>query len=201
MAGPDVQNVVVAGNGGIWVGPENEVAPAAGAAPAAAWQEVGFATDDGAVITSDHTVTPVNAWQALGAIRNLTTDAPMSVKFTCIEFTPHVVELAFSGGSVDGTTSTYTPGDPSDPAIRAVLIRGIDGDAVIDAWFPRTQLQASRDINLQKILETRVPIELGVLFTTPRFLINTLNLPSWVGVGPLSVGAQSAAPKAGSKAA
>ena len=58
------------------------------AVPASGWSELGYATEDGVTITSDHTVTAVMAWQALGAIRNLITDAPLAVKFTCIEVTP-----------------------------------------------------------------------------------------------------------------
>jgi hypothetical protein len=175
------------------VGAESLAPPTtAGAAPATGWKELGYATEDGATITSDQAVTGVMAWQALGAIRNLVTDAPLSVKFTCIELTPWVVELAFGGGVVDGTTSKYTPGDPAVQATKAVLIRGIDGTAVWDWYFPRCQLQASRDINLQRIQETRVPIELGVLYATPRFSIATLNVPSWTGAGPLMIETEEA---------
>ena len=106
-----------------------------------------------------------------------------------------MVELAFAGGDV--TASKYTPGDPADPAIRAVLIRGIDGDSTFDWWFPRAQLQASRDINLQRIQETRVPIELGILYATPdRFSMQT-DHPAWTGtLTPLSVEVESRSSKA-----
>jgi hypothetical protein len=181
------------GNGAVYVGAESLAPPATpGTAPATGWKELGYTTEDGATFTSDQTVTGVMAWQALGAIRNLVTDAPLSIKFTCIELTPWVVELAFGGGSVDGTTSKYTPPDPSVLSTKAVLVRSMDGTAVWDWYFPRTQLQASRDINLQRIQETRLPIEMGVLWATPRFTIAALNVPSWTGVGPLMIDPQEA---------
>lgn len=178
----DASNIVVAGDGDVWVAPENTPAPTFAGAPTTPWAPLGFATEDGVQITYDRTVTPVNAWQALGALRNLTTDAPLAIAFTCIEFTPGVIELAFRGGMLDTTdpdSTVWTAPEADTEDVRACLVRGIDGASTFDFYFPRTELQGSHQMNLQRTQESRVPIELGVLFATPRFTIVS-DHPSWV---------------------
>jgi hypothetical protein len=180
----DAGNIVVAGDGDIWVAPENTAAPAFKAAPASPWDVIGYATEDGVMIGYDRTVTAVNAWQALGALRNLTTDVPMAITFTCIELKPDSVQLAFRGGTLTSTATkgTYTAPDAETQDIRAVLIRGLDGASTFDFYFPRCEMQGSHQLNLQRTQESRVPVELGVLFAVPRFTIAS-DHPSWVS-GP-----------------
>jgi len=178
----DVANIVVAADGDVWVGPELTAAPDFGEAPDDAdWTAVGYATEDGVQIGYDRSVQGVPAWQALGSLRNLTTDAPMTVTFTCIEFKPDVVMLAFRGGAVvvAAGSGKYTPPDADAGDVRAVFVRGIDGDTTVDVWFPRVEMQSSHQMNLQRIQETRVPVELGVLFNSPRFTIES-DHPAWL---------------------
>jgi hypothetical protein len=187
LSGLDPTEVRVAGSGSVSVAPEGTALPTDADTPlAAAYQHLGYISEDGVSFTLSRDQTDINAWQATEALRVLITAEPKTVAFELMQFEPLTVQLAFRGGTFTTTgtapdqTTTFTPPGAGVNDIRAMVVEALDGSVTIRYSFSRVALQGDVTWQLQRADAVRLPLEFGVQAATPPMTIIT-NDPAWVG--------------------
>jgi len=172
MPGLEAENVVVAGTGTVWVAPEGTPMPTDLAALASPWLDMGYVGEDGCTFTVSRDQDTISAWQSLDPIRVLVTAEPKTIAFELMEFDAESLKLALRGGDVAGTTvKTYTPPDPGQQDVRAMVVDGIDGDTTFRFAFPRVALQGDVEWTLARSDAIRLPLEFQVLSAAEKWKI------------------------------
>jgi hypothetical protein len=126
---PNAQEITVAASGTIYVanisGTTTTYPTTVAGTLAAAFQELGYATEDGVTFTETPDVTDINAWQSAFPVRRLVTARANTVACSLLQWNEDSFATAFGGGSftTDGTTYTFTPPAPTDalPDFAVVL--------------------------------------------------------------------------------
>jgi hypothetical protein len=137
LGGWDATQVRLGTTGNIWRAPALTAAPAdAATAPATPWVNLGYASDDGFAITPKVDTTDIMVWQSQYPVRSKVMQS-IEIKSKLVQDDPEIWQLAFGGGSVDGTTGTYTPPAPGEVYENAFLFDVIDGADLIRYWFAR----------------------------------------------------------------
>lgn len=186
MPGLEAENVVVAANGAVWIAPEGTAPPVDLAAPAAAWVDVGYVSDDGVTFSLSRDTEDVMAWQSTEAIRRLVTAEPKELSFELLEFDPESLSLAFRGGSVSKTgvapaeIATFTPPLPGESAVVAVLVDWQDGDANWRFSASRAEISGDVEFNLTRSDAVRLPLTLAILASGPPTWTILSDAASWV---------------------
>ena len=86
--------VVVAGNGIAYAAPVGTAAPTnATSSPNAAFELLGYISDDGATFTEGKEITDINAWQSFYPIRKIITSRSVEVTFALREFNRRAVQF------------------------------------------------------------------------------------------------------------
>lgn len=163
----DSEEVVVAGDGRVYVAPVGTAFPDFGDAPAAPWVELGYFTNDGVTVKVGRETKDIEAFQSLEPIRVIVTKRPVDVSFKLMQTNAPQVELALGGGTFaeEGTSNVYryTPSDPSFVDERAVLVEIEDGDDTYRVELPRCLNKAGVEFSFKREEEVMFPIELSVL--------------------------------------
>lgn len=170
----EATHVTVAGYGSVWVAPEGTTLPTGITEPAAPFVDIGYIGEDGAQITMSREQEEIYAWQSGDPVRVLVTQEPKTIAFELLEFDRESLELAFRGGTWGGTDPgpyTYTPPAGGGSDVRAMVIDGLDGTAQVRFLFPRVQLQGDVEFALTRTDAVRLPLEFGVLASTPSWSI------------------------------
>jgi hypothetical protein len=174
MAGQDAQDVVVAGTGAVYVAPDGTALPTDLVTPLpAAWEDVGYVSEDGVTFTFSREQEEVNAWQVSTPVRVLVTNEPISIAFELIQFDQTTVMLAFRGGAVAGTVApfTYTPPDAGATDVRALTIDAVDGNYHFRFSFPRAQVAEDVEMALVRSDAARLPLTFAVLAAPVKWQI------------------------------
>lgn len=180
---PDPDNVVVAGTGAVYVAPEGTALPAALAALAAPWKELGYVGEDGVTFTSSRDQDELRAWQSSDPVRVLVTAEPKTIEFELLEFgSPDVVELALRGGTiaVAASVATFTPPAAGVEDVRAMVIEAEDDGASFRFCFARVALSDDVAMQLAKSDATRLPLTFGVQSGGWKIVTDH---PAWVAAG------------------
>ena len=164
----DANEVVIAGNGRIFVAPVGTTAPAdVTTAWAAAWIDLGYATEDGVTFTVGRTVTDIMAWQAFDPIRRVITAMNTTIAFVLQQWNEHTTKLAFGGGTITTTAGPpahylYTP--PAAEVIdeRAVGIEWLDGTKIYRLLIAKAMVTDDVSTQLVRTDTAQLPITLGV---------------------------------------
>lgn len=133
-------NVRVAVTGTVSVGPVGTTAPTGGNdALNAAFDDLGYVSEDGVTETRDRTSNSLRAWQNGDRVREVVTEANLSYEFTMVETKQETVELYYGG-----TVNTTTGGIPIVPAKtggrKAFVIDVVDGDEYIRTYIPEGEV-------------------------------------------------------------
>lgn len=174
MAGQDAQNVIVAGTGAVFVAPENTALPADLVTPLpAAWEDVGYISEDGVQFTFSREQEEVMAWQVSTPVRILVTNEPITIEFELEQFDRETVMLAFRGGTFVGSAApyTYTPPDAGASDVRAMTIDAVDGDYQFRFCFPRMQISDDVAFALVRSDAVRLPLTFNVLASDTKWTI------------------------------
>lgn len=97
----------------VYVAPKGTTMPVDLAAPAAAFVELGWLSEDGAEIGRDVSTTDFTAWQGGVIVRSKITGVKNTIKVTCLEETAVALDLYYPGrttATVTGTTTITVPG-------------------------------------------------------------------------------------------
>lgn len=130
--------IVVGGNGFLWVAPVGTAAPTTTTtALNAAFIDMGFATEDGVTVTVGKTIVDIRVWQSFYAARKLVTDRNFRVAFALRQWNEVNVPLAF-GGTFSGTTPNYKI-EPTAPEVvdtRSFVFEWVDGTKNYRLYIP-----------------------------------------------------------------
>lgn len=162
----DPNEIVVAGNGRIFVAPVGTAAPTDTAtAWPAGWVDLGYATEDGVTISKGRDVTEVRVWQSRLAVRRFVTSETLDVSFSLVQWNADTIPLAFGGGDVvtAGGVSTYTPPESGALDERAVGIEWVDGDRVHRLVLERSMVSDAVETNLNATSPAELPITMSAL--------------------------------------
>lgn len=171
-------NVVVAGTGNWRLAPVGSTAPGdSTAAPDAAFADMGYIGEDGAVLTVGREVTDVRAWQALDPIRKIMTARTVRVAAALREWKRATAIFAFGGGTVTGTPGDYefTPASAGELDPRSAILDWADGTKHYRLWIARGMAVENVDTNLTRSGPADLPFTFDAEFdgTNPIFKLFT----------------------------
>lgn len=122
--------IVVGGNGTVWVAPLDTTQPTnPTAAPVAAWLKLGYVTDAGATITDTKALNPIPAWQSFYAVRQIIASREFTVAFGLLQWSQDTVKLAFGGGTISNPSAgvfKFVPPSPEDVDYRMLMLDWVD---------------------------------------------------------------------------
>src|SRR5436190_20024423 len=117
MAWNNENEIVVAGNGQVYVAPKGTALPTDPvAALNANFLGLGYIADDGATITVTPEIGEWSAWQSRTPVRREKTAMQVEVSFGLMQWDEDSVPFAFGGGSVSGSAGSYRYDLPADDA-------------------------------------------------------------------------------------
>jgi len=136
---PNAAQVVVAGNGSVYVGITSTPAPTdATTALNAGFKEMGFISEDGATFTEGKDITDIGAWQSFYPLRKIITGRTVQVAFALREWRRPAVEFAL-GGTVSGTAPgpySYIPPAPELLATKSLVLNWVDASKNYRLYIP-----------------------------------------------------------------
>lgn len=148
--------IKVASEGGIYVAPYSEglVLPTdVETAIDAAFNELGYANDDGVTATKSEEVEEINVWQSQNAVRRITTSRDFSAAASLAQWNRDTVATALGGGTWSepkaGVYRFDPPADADPLAEYAVVVEAIDGERV-DRWVLK-QANVTGEIETQMV--------------------------------------------------
>ena len=146
------QEVRVAITGNLYVAPVGTAAPTdATTAPAAAWQDLGYTTEDGVTFTKAVTREQVAAWQSVTPVRTILSSQECNLAFSLMQWNETTLGY-YMGATVAGTAPDFQLDIPVSPQTdeRALLLDFIDGTIHYRIHFPRSELSETGEIPLTR---------------------------------------------------
>jgi hypothetical protein len=134
----------------------------------AAWQDLGYLTDDGPAITPGYTTKDIMGWQSLLPVRKVATERTLEWKFPLMQTDAFTFPLAFGGGTITGTAPgpwTYTPPDPSFIDERAFGLEVNDGTVTERYILQRGLVTDVKDIPFKRGEAVRFEVTVSMLAT------------------------------------
>lgn len=167
MPTKDADEIVVAGNGSIYVGELGATAPAdiLDTIDPAEFFELGYANEDGVTFTDGKTIEDINAWQSFYALRRIMTAKEGTLAFNLLQWNGATVRLAFGGGSVTEDQAgayRFTPPAPGVVDERSMIIAWVDGSKNYRLIVPRGMVTENVETQLTKSAAGELPITFGV---------------------------------------
>lgn len=165
MANADA--IVVAANGNVRVAPVGATQPTTpDAAPAAAWLDLGYVSEDGVTFTDSKEIEDVNAWQSFYPVRKIVTGKEATLAFALREWDERTVPLAFGGGTITSPSAgvwRYVPPAPGTLDLRALMIDWQDGDKDYRLIVPRGMVSEAVETNLVRTGAADLPITFSAI--------------------------------------
>lgn len=175
--GKDTAQIVVGGNGSVFVAPVGTTEPTSiGIALDAAFIDIGYVTEDGATFLDGKTIEDINVWQLFYAARKLITGKEASLAFVLSQWSETAIPLAFGGGAtvqdIVGEFS-YTPPAPGVIDERAMILEWVDGIKNYRIIVPRGLVTENVETNVVKTGAAELPITFAIVGSaagTPWYL-------------------------------
>lgn len=126
----------------VYVAPKGTTLPTALAAPAAAFADLGWLSEDGVDVTRESSSTDFTAWQGGTIVRSKVSGVKDTVKVVCLEETAVALGLLYPGSTSATTTGTTTIAVPggSKSNEKALVVDFID-DAISKRYaIPRAEV-------------------------------------------------------------
>jgi hypothetical protein len=131
-------------------------APTSAAAPTnsttaldAAFDDVGYISEDGVVETRDRSTNNIIAWQNADVVRTVTTESSITVQFTMIETNRNSLEL-FYGTAVTGVAPlgaiNITPSDSGGR--KSIVVDYVDGTKFVRLYLPEAEVTEVGELTL-----------------------------------------------------
>lgn len=167
MAWNEASELVVAGNGQIYVAPVGTALPAGpSTALNAAFIGLGYTTEDGASFSVSPNIEEFRAWQSRQPVRREMTEQDMQVSFALEQWNEETVPLAFGGGEITSVSGgyKYTPPAATDALDeRAMVIDADDGDRRVRIVIPRGNVTDAVETTFQRSELAVLPITFQAL--------------------------------------
>lgn len=143
MAWNDAGDLIVAGDGQVYVAPVGTALPTTGPSQAlnSAFEGLGFLTDDGVSLSVSPDIQDFMAWQSRRPIRRELKAQEVQVQFTLQQWDEDSVPFAFGGGGITdlgaGSYRYDLPDDSAQLQEKAIVVDLIDGSIRWRWVFPR----------------------------------------------------------------
>jgi hypothetical protein len=133
----------------------------------AAFEGLGFHTEDGVTVSNAPEITELRVWQARYPIRRQRDTENFTVSFALVQFNEVSVPLAFGGGIVESDGATgykYSPPSP-DAAIveKALIVDVVDGSTHGRFVIPRGNAIEAVEANFRRTELATLPITFSAL--------------------------------------
>lgn len=126
----------------VYVAPKGTTLPVGLAAPAAAFQDLGWLSEDGVDVTRESSSTDFTAWQGGTIVRSKVSGVKDTVKVVCLEETAIALGLLYPGSTsatATGVTTISVPGGAASNE-KALLVDFIDDDVTKRYSIPRAEV-------------------------------------------------------------
>lgn len=163
----DANDLVVAANGRVYVGPTTATLPADETeALDAAFVDLGYCTENGVTVSPTMTVESVQPWQSFYSIREIVTARELTVGFELLQFNADTTVLAFGGGTVTEETPGHFKMVPPSPEIvdkRTVVVDWSDGDKDYRLVIPVAMMSDGGEFSLSRTAPATLAVTLKAL--------------------------------------
>lgn len=141
MAGKNIEDVRVGVDGIISTGAFGVAAAPTSAESVlgAGWADLGYASEDGVTETTEQSTTVLRAWQRAKKVRTLIEEGTVRYQLTLIQTNADTVAFYY-GGTVDPTDGSILIDPTKERPVVAFNIDVIDGDSIIRAYGPESQV-------------------------------------------------------------
>lgn len=172
MATRESENIRVGANGDVYLGRIADVAALPGTDDPretldSAFQEIGYASDDGVTFSFGTTVEDINAWQKSTPVRRLVTARSFDVGVQLLEWRPENFAIVFGGGTWEETDPgvwAYTPPADTDPLTEyAMVVDWNDGDNLHRAVIRKGTVTDDVETQLVRNGPALLPVTLNAL--------------------------------------
>ncbi len=126
----------------VYVAPKGTTGPVALAAPAVAFADLGWLSEDGTDVTRETSSTDFTAWQGGTIVRSKVSGVKDTIKVVCLEETAISLGLYYPGSTsatVTGTTTITIPGGSSSNE-KALVVDFIDDTVTKRYSIPRAEV-------------------------------------------------------------
>jgi hypothetical protein len=163
----DASELIVAGSGEVYVAPVGTALPTTPIATLnAAFEGLGYHTEDGVSLSVSPTVEEFMAWQSRQAIRREMTAQEIQVSFSLQQWNETTLPLAFGGGAITPVSGGYRydfPTDTASLAEKAMVVDCIDGSEHHRFVFERGTVTEAVETQFQRGATAVLPITFKVL--------------------------------------
>lgn len=160
----DAEETVVASSGTVSVAPLGSTVPTGMGTLNAAFESVGFVTEDGVLLRDELVIEDEPAWQLIEPDSKVVTSRLRTLQFDLEQWNRQNVELAFAGGAWSvpsaGVYRYDPPADGSAITEFAVVIDWVDDDADHRLVVQRAILQEGTETRLSATGLALLPISL-----------------------------------------
>lgn len=163
----DPNQIIVGGTGRLYVAPENTLTPGYLTDDLdPAFLDLGYTTEDGAKFTDSKTTNDIRPWQSFYPVRVHVTERSAMMEFTLLQWNQASIPLAFGGGGFTQPRAgeyRYTPPEPEELAINAIVLDVTDGDRHFRFSIPRGFVTSSAESTFAKTGPALLPITFTIL--------------------------------------
>lgn len=155
MAWNDPSETIIGGNGQVYVAPVGTALPANESASLnAAFNGLGYHTEDGLQISTDVEISEHMVWQSKTEVRRAKESEEFTISFTLVQFNEVTVPLALGGGTVTDLGSSHykiSPPTVADALQERALIADVaDGSRLARFVIPKGTITEGVEIQFNR---------------------------------------------------
>jgi hypothetical protein len=163
----DAEDLVVAANGRVYVGPTTATLPDDEIETLDSdFIDVGYLTDAGVTVSPSMSVESIQPWQSFYSVREIVTAREMNVSMEMLQFNSETTVLAFGGGTVTEESSGHYKLVPPSPEVidrRAAVIDWQDGDKNYRLVVPVCMVSEGGEFSLSRTAPATLSVTLKAL--------------------------------------
>lgn len=163
----DAEDLVVAANGRVYVGPTTATLPTdESEALDSDFVDLGYLTDAGLTVSPSMTVESVQPWQSFYSVREIVTARELTLGMELLQFNADTTVLAFGGGVVTEESSGHfklVPPSPETIDKRSAVVDWQDGDKKYRLVVPVCMMSEGGEFTLARTSPATLAVTLKAL--------------------------------------
>lgn len=163
----DAEDLVVAANGRVYVGPTTANLPTSESTTLdSSFVDLGYLTEDGVTVSPSMSTESVQPWQSFYSVREIVTERELTISFELLQFNAENTVLAFGGGTVTETTPGKYKMVPPSPEVvdkRTAIVDWQDGDKKYRLVIPVCMMSEGGEFSLSRSTPSTLAITLKAL--------------------------------------
>lgn len=168
MPGNDAKEILVGGNGAVYIAPAGTTMPDdIDDTLDSAFVELGYLSEDGPTFTEGKTTEDVRVWQRFHPARKIVTERSAVAAFVMRQWSEDTVVFAFGGGEITDTDNgkRYDPPAPADLDENAMVVEVRDGDKKVRICISNGIVTENVEANFSSQSAADLPISFEALAT------------------------------------